>query len=60
VLDGDDMTNPLMLIKWCGKDRKTSSKKDLAATTVAKWDEHIFVDSGKVTKDFIEDSKIEM
>jgi hypothetical protein len=25
-----------------------------------KWDEHVFLDSGKVTKDFIEDSWVEL
>jgi hypothetical protein len=47
-------------VKWCGKEKKSSSKKNVAATTVAKWDEHIFMDSGKVTRDFIEDSNIEL
>ena len=60
TLDGEDLVNPLLVVKWCGKEKKSSSKKKVAATTVAKWDEHVFMDSGKVTRDFIEDSNIEL
>lgn len=49
-----------MIVKWCNKEKKSSSKKNVAATTVVKWDEHVFIDTGKVEKDYIEDSKIEL
>lgn len=60
ILEGEDMVDPLIEIKWCGKNKKTSTKKNVSATTVAKWDEHIFLDSGKVEKSFIEDSWVEL
>ena len=60
MLDGEDLVNPLLVIKWCGKEKKTSSKKNVAVTTIAKWDEHAYIDSGKVEREIIEDSKIEL
>jgi hypothetical protein len=58
-MDGDDLLDPLIKIKWCGKESQTATKNNITASTQCKWDEHIFMDSGKVSKEEISDSKIE-
>ena len=59
-MEGDDTVDPLIKIKWCGKEAQTATKNNVTISTCPKWDEHIFMESGKVSKDEISDSKIEI
>lgn len=59
MLDGDDQVDPLVKIRWCGKEGSVATKNNVTRSTVVKWDEHVFMDSGKVTKEEISDSKLE-
>lgn len=59
ILEGDDQVDPLIKVKWCGKEGQSATKNAVTKTTKVKWDEHIFLDSGKLSKEEINDSRIE-
>ena len=49
----------MVKVKWCGKESQSATKKAVTRTASVKWDEHIFLDSGKLSKEEINDSRLE-
>ena len=47
-LEGDTTIDPLVKVTFMGKHASTSAKKGVTRTTPVKWDEHLFMDTGKV------------
>ena len=60
TLDGDDSVDPLVKVKWCGKEGQSGTKSAVSRTTLVKWDEHVFLESGKLSKEEINDSRLEI
>ena len=47
-LEGDTTVDPLVKVTFMGKHASSSAKKGVTRTTPVKWDEHLFIDTGKV------------
>ena len=48
-LEGETTIDPLVKVSFMGKTASTSAKKGVTRTTPVKWDEHLFLEAGKVT-----------
>ena len=48
-LEGETTIDPLVKVTFMGKTASTSAKKGVTRTTPVKWDEHLFLEAGKVT-----------
>ncbi len=43
---GEDVTDPLVKVSLCNKEKATSAKAGTTQTTQVIWDEHIFIETG--------------
>jgi hypothetical protein len=48
-LEGETTIDPLVKVTFMGQTASTSAKKGVTRTTPVKWDEHLFLEAGKVT-----------
>jgi|APSaa5957512535_1039671.scaffolds.fasta_scaffold84258_1 hypothetical protein len=48
-LEGDTTIDPLVKVTFMGNHASSSAKKGVTRTTPVKWDEHLFIDTGKIT-----------
>jgi len=48
-LEGETTIDPLVKVTFMGTTASTSAKKGVTRTTPVKWDEHLFLEAGKVT-----------
>lgn len=59
-LEGETTIDPLVKVTFMGKTASTSAKKGVTRTTPVKWDEHLFLEAGKVTSKEIQASLIQI
>jgi hypothetical protein len=59
-LDGHATFDPLVKIKFNGTEKKTSAKSDMTTMSIVKYEEHIFIETGKLTEKEIAASLIEV
>ncbi len=55
---GEDITDPLVKVSLCNKEKATSAKAGTTQTTQVIWDEHLFIETGYQTKANIEEAYI--
>lgn len=48
-LEGETTVDPMVKVSFMGQTASTTAKKGVTRTTPVKWDEHLFLDVGKVT-----------
>lgn len=59
-LEGEDTVDPLIKITFMGKNKQSTSKDNCTRSTQIKWDEHLFLETGKVSSKEIEEGLIEI
>jgi hypothetical protein len=57
-LEGEDTFDPMIKIIFCGKDKTSATKNNITRSTMVKWDEHLFLESGFLKQAEIEEAVI--
>lgn len=60
ILEGETVVDAIIEVSFMGKIKQTSVKKDVTSTTIVKFDEHIFINTGKIETKDIEEALIEV
>lgn len=59
-LEGEDTVDPMVKVTFLANSKSTSAKSGITRTTPVKWDEHLFIDSPKLTEQEVSASTIEI
>ena len=59
-LEGEDTVDPMIKVTFLANSKSTTSKSGITRTTPIKWDEHLFIDSPKLTEQEVSASTIEI
>jgi hypothetical protein len=59
-LEGEDTVDPMIKIIFSGKNKSSSAKNNITRSTMVKWDEHLFLESGFLKKSEIEEAIIDI
>ena len=59
-LEGEDTVDPLIKVSFMGKNKQTTAKDNCTRSTQMKWDEHLFLETGKVGSKEVEEGLIEI
>ena len=59
-LEGEDAVDPMIKVSFLANSKSTTAKSGITRTTQVKWDEHLFIDSPKLTEQEVSASMIEI